>query len=171
MSFSGEDFERLRSRVRLKVSYDLGFACPDIEDVVQETMIRYLAAARAGKMNNPESVGAFLNGICRNVILEYRRRSLRDEPITEKTPEPTVRGLSEADLLEMRQAVAHGIEQLSVRDRQLLRMFYLEEKSKEEILKLTGMTDANFRVVLCRAKERFRQIYIEQAKHRSAESH
>jgi len=63
------------------------------------------------------------------------------------------------------------MEQLSERDRRVLRAFYLEEKSKDEILKQTGMTDENFRVVLCRAKERFRAIYLEQTKHRGNSRH
>ena len=33
------------------------------------------------------------------------------------------------------------------------------------------MTDENFRVVLCRAKERFRAIYLEQTKHRGPSRH
>ena len=72
---------------------------------------------------------------------------------------------------ELRQAIAQGMEQLSERDRRILRAFYLEEKSKDEILRQTGMTDENFRVVLCRAKERFRAIYLEQTKHRGTSRH
>ena len=83
-------------------------------------------------------------------------------------PSRPARRIPETDLFELREAIAHGLEQLSERDRRVLRGFYLEEKSKEEILKQTGMTDENFRVVLCRAKERFRAIYVEQTKHRGA---
>ena len=60
------------------------------------------------------------------------------------------------------------MEQLSPRDRRILRAYYLEEKSKEEILNATGMTDENFRVVLCRAKERFRNIYLKQTRNNGA---
>jgi RNA polymerase sigma factor (sigma-70 family) len=91
---------------------------------------------------------------------------MRDEPMPETVPEPARKGLQDADLFEMREAIASGLEQLSPRDRRILRAYYLDEKSKEEILKVTGMTDENFRVVLCRAKERFRNIYLEQTKHR-----
>jgi hypothetical protein len=63
------------------------------------------------------------------------------------------------------------MEQLSDRDRRILRSFYLEEKSKEDILEQTGMNDENFRVVLCRAKERFRAIYVGQTQHRGRSRH
>lgn len=166
MNFSGDDLEKLRPRVRFKVSYDVGFFCPDVDDIVQEALMRFMQAARDEKIHNPGALGAFLNGICRNVISEYRRRNLRNEPMPEPVPEPASKSIPAAELFELRQAIAHGMQQLSERDRRVLRSFYLEEKSKEEILKQTGMTDENFRVVLCRAKERFRAIYSEQTKHR-----
>jgi RNA polymerase sigma-70 factor (ECF subfamily) len=122
-------------------------------------------------MHNPEAAGAFLNGICRNVVSEYRRRNMRDEPMPEVVPEPPSKGIPESDLLELSEAISLGLEQLSERDRRVLRGFYLEEKSKDEILKQTGLSDENFRVVLCRAKERFRAIYLEQTKHRGPSRH
>jgi RNA polymerase sigma-70 factor (ECF subfamily) len=171
MNFSEEDIEKLRPRVRFKVCYDVGFYCPDVDDIVQETLTRFLVATREEKIHNLAAVGAFVNGICRNVISEYRRRSVRDEPMPEVVPEPPGKAIPEADLFELRQAIAQGLEQLSERDRRVLRGFYLEEKSKEEILKQTGMTDQNFRVVLYRAKEKFRAIYVEQTKHRGLPRH
>jgi RNA polymerase sigma-70 factor (ECF subfamily) len=171
MDFSGEDIEKLRPKIRFKVSYEVGFYCPDVDDIVQETLARFLVATREEKIHNPAAVGAFLNGICRNVISEYRRRNMRDEPMPEVVPEPASKAIPEAELFELREAIAQGLEQLSERDRRVLRGFYLEEQSKEEILKQTGMSDENFRVVLCRAKERFRAIYVERTKHRGTSRH
>jgi RNA polymerase sigma-70 factor (ECF subfamily) len=166
-----EELDKLRPKVRFKVCHEVGFYCPDVDDIVQETLARFLVASRENKIQNPAATGAFLNGICRNVISEYRRRNMRDEPMPELVPEPPGKAIPESDLFELRQAIGRGLEQLSERDRQVLRGFYLEEKSKEEILKQTGMTDENFRVVLCRAKERFRAIYVEQTKHRGSSRH
>jgi RNA polymerase sigma-70 factor, ECF subfamily len=171
MNLSGEDLEKLRPRVRFKVRYQVGFYCPDVDDMVQETLARFMLAARTEKIQNLAAMGAFLNGICRNVISEYRRRNMRDEPMPEIVPEPPSRGIGDTDLFDLRQAIAQGLEQLSERDRRVLRGFYLEEKSKEEILKQTGMSEENFRVVLCRAKERFRAVYLEQTKHRGPSRH
>ncbi|HEX5227681.1 MAG TPA: sigma-70 family RNA polymerase sigma factor [Bryobacteraceae bacterium] len=171
MDLSNDYFEQLRARLRFKVAYDVGFACPDIEDIVQEALARLMTAARDDKILNPAAIGAFLNGICRNVISEYRRRNMREDPMPEVVPEPPDRGIRDADLLELREAIDHGLAQLSERDRRVLRAFYLEEKSKEEILNDSGMSDENFRVVLCRAKERFRAIFLDQAKHPTALRH
>ena len=171
MNFSDEDLEKLRPKVRFKVCYDVGFASPDVDDIVQEALMRLMTAAREDKIQNPAAIGAFVNGICRNVVSEYRRRNMRDEPMPEVVPEPPDKSIPEADLYELRQAIAKGMEQLSDRDRRVLKAFYLEEKSKDEILKQSGMTDENFRVVLCRAKERFRAIYLDQTKHRGNSRH
>jgi RNA polymerase sigma-70 factor (ECF subfamily) len=133
--------------------------------------MRFMQAWRDEKIQNQAAVGAFLNGICRNVVSEYRRRNMRDEPMPDVVPEPPGKSIPESELFELRQAIARGMEQLSERDRRVLRAFYLEEKSKDEILQQTGMTDENFRVVLCRAKERFRAIYLEQTKHRGNSRH
>ena len=171
MNFSEEDFENLRTRLRFKVCYEVGFACPDVDDIVQESLARFMVAQRTEQILNPAAAGAFLNGVCRNVISEYRRRAMREDPMPESLREPEPPGIAESDHLELRQAIAYGLAQLSERDRRLLRSFYLEEKSKEEILRDSGMSDQNFRVVLCRAKERFRAIYLEQAKHRRIVRH
>jgi RNA polymerase sigma-70 factor, ECF subfamily len=171
MNLSGEDIEKLRPKIRFKVCYEVGFYCPDVDDIVQESLARFLVATREEKIHNPLAVGAFLNGICRNVISEYRRRNMRDEPMPEVVPEPPGKSIPESDLFELREAIGQGLDQLSERDRHILRSFYLEEKSKEEILKQTGMSDENFRVVLCRAKERFRAIYVQHTQHPGSSRH
>lgn len=171
MNLSPDDLRKLRARLRYKVSYEVGFACPDVEDIVQETITRFLVASQNEKIRNDEAFGAFVNGICRNVISEYRRRSQRDDPMPEVVPEPPGRSLPEADLFDLRQAIAVGLSQLPERDRRILRAFYLEEKTKEEILAQTGLTDQNFRVILFRAKEKFRAIYLELTKHQAASRH
>jgi RNA polymerase sigma-70 factor, ECF subfamily len=171
MNFSEEEYENLRARLRFKVGYEVGFACPDVDDIVQETLARFMLAERGEKILNPAAAGAFLNGICRNVVLEYWRRNVREDPMPETIREPESSGMADADHFELREAISRGMDQLSPRDAHVLRSFYLEEKSKEEILSECGMTDQNFRVVLCRAKERFRAIYLEQTKHRRALRH
>jgi RNA polymerase sigma-70 factor (ECF subfamily) len=168
LDFSEADLEALRPKLRFKVCYRVGFACPDVDDIVQETITRLLLSSRNGKLERLDSVGAYLNGICQNVILEYRRRWARDGSDPSDAPEPANPQLPETELFEMREAIALGLRELSDRDRQVLRAFYLEERPKSEILAMTGLSDENFRVVLCRAKERFRQIYRAAVKHQAA---
>jgi RNA polymerase sigma-70 factor (ECF subfamily) len=168
---SEEDLEKLTQKLYFRVGYEVGYACPDIQDLVQETIRRYLDAAQADRLRTPGAVFAFINGICRNVISEYRRRLHRDAPMPEVIPEPKARGLTAAEQFDLRQAVEEAMAQLSPRDRLVLRAFYIEEQPVEEILLRSGLTLENFRVVLCRAKERFRQIYRQSLQYRAASGH
>jgi DNA-directed RNA polymerase specialized sigma24 family protein len=56
--------------------------------MVQESLSRFLLAMREQKVRDPAAVGAFLNGICRNVVYEYRRRLLREDAMPEIIPIP-----------------------------------------------------------------------------------
>jgi RNA polymerase sigma-70 factor (ECF subfamily) len=168
VDFSAGDLEALRPKLRFKVCYRVGFACPDIDDIVQETLTRFLASVHQGKLDSVESLGAYLNGICQNVILEYRRRWARDGSNGTEAREGADTATPATELFEMREAIALGMRELSDRDREILRAFYLEDRPKSEILASTGLTDENFRVVLCRAKERFRRIYTSAVKHKAA---
>lgn len=151
--------ERLRLKLRYKVLYHVGHNCADVEDLVQETLARFVRAGQRSQIRNTEEFGAFLNGVCRNVILEYRRR-LRREPVSDQKTELPERGVRpDAEILEMRDSIDQSLAELSDRDRAILKALYLEGREKDEICAEWHMSDAQFRVVLFRAKERFRRAY------------
>ena len=171
MNLDPSDFERYRLKLRYKVCYHLGSSCPDVDDVVQETMVRFLRALQTEKIRNPGSMAAFLSGICNNVIYEYKRRVWK-EPVngTDASPwEP--RAYPKADLTELRQAIGMVMVQLSPRDREILRAFFLEERDKSEICRAMGLSDIQFRVALFRAKQKFREIYNQSVKRKAAKHH
>jgi RNA polymerase sigma-70 factor (ECF subfamily) len=170
MAIDPSVLERYRLKLRYKVCYHLGGSCPDVDDVVQETLSRFLHALQDEKIRNPESTAAFLSGICNNVIREYRRR-LRKEPLSDPDSTPLLAENGEAKIVDLRQAVDVVMAHLSQRDRDILIAFYLEEKDKEEICRTMGFSDVQFRVALFRAKGHFRKSYQEIVKQRSAEKH
>lgn len=159
MEFHEPSIERLRLKLRYKVLYHVGHNCPDVDDIVQETLTRFVRASQRDQIRNAEEFGAFVNGVCRNVILEYRRKSRREPLADPDIPIPDAGVRPEAEILEMRDAIDHSLAELSERDRIILKRLYLEGKDKDEICREWGMTDAQFRVVLFRAKERFRKVY------------
>ena len=55
-----------------------------IEDVRQETFARVLAALRGSKIRQPERLGAYVNSMCNNVLLEHYRASQRDSSIEDE---------------------------------------------------------------------------------------
>ena len=85
---------------------------------------------------------------------------MRREPnLDQDMPIPDTGIRPEAEILEMRDAIDNGLAELAERDRAILRSLYLEGREKDEICQEWNMSDAQFRVVLFRAKERFRRAY------------
>lgn len=157
MQIDAETLDKLRCRLRYKVLYHLGRYCPDIDDVVQETLSRVMVAAQGDRIRNPDSLGAFVSATCNNVLHEYRRGLWREVSLD---PEMPVHGStpSAASQVEMRDLVARTLTELPERDRQLLHAFYLQEKPLTQIALETGSTESVLRVALFRARERFRKI-------------
>jgi len=170
-ALSESAIDRLRLKLRYKVLYHLGHGCADVDDLVQESLVRFFRAEQRKQIRNTEEFGAFLNGVCRNVILEYRRRRRREPPLDPEVPIPDPGVRPDADIFELRNAIDNGLAELAERDRAILRALYLEGREKEDICKEWGMTDAQFRVVLFRAKERFRRVYDTEMKRSSALGH
>ena len=171
MDLSEATIDRLRLKLRYKVLYHVGHNCADVDDLVQETLVRFFRAEQRQIIRNTDELGAFLNGVCRNVILEYRRRIRREPTIDPDTPLPDNGIRPEADTLELRDAIDNGLKELAERDRMILRSLYLEGREKEQICRDWGMSDAQFRVVLFRAKERFRRAYSTEMKRSVPDEH
>jgi RNA polymerase sigma factor (sigma-70 family) len=171
MDFNPEAIDALRRKLRYKVWYHVGGFCPDVEDLVQESILRLLRALNEGSIRKPESIGPFLSGICHNVILEYRRRVWRDRAEPSEPSEAAQAIPPEAEALELRDAIAAAMRELSERDRRVLTAFFVEDRTAESICAETGMSLNQFRVCLCRAKARFRKIYQDQMKFRAGHGH
>lgn len=163
--------ERYRLKLRYKVSYHLGSSCPDVEDIVQETMLRFLSALRTEKMRSPESIAAFLSGICNNVIHEYRRRDRKEPLIGSLQADMERSSFPGSDMVELREVISMVMSRLPAKEYEILRAFFLEERSKSDICRSLGLTDIQFRVALFRAKEKFREIYQDCLKRNAAKRH
>ncbi len=92
MDLSDSSIERLRLKLRYKVLYHVGHSCADVDDLVQETLVRFFRAEQRQTIRNTEELGAFLNGVCRNVILEYRRRQAARAGLRSGYSSPRPRG-------------------------------------------------------------------------------
>ena len=63
MVFSESELALVRQKLRFKVRFHVGSFCQEVDDLVQETLMRFVNAANGGAIHNPERYGAFLNGI------------------------------------------------------------------------------------------------------------
>jgi RNA polymerase sigma-70 factor (ECF subfamily) len=131
-----------------------------IDDVRQETLARVIATLRReGGIRQPERFGAFVNSVCKNVLREQSRDWRRTRPIEQGQLEPADKVVDlERALIshETKDKVREILAEMKQRDRDLLRAMFLEEKEKDEICREFGVDREYLRVLLHRAKERFR---------------
>jgi RNA polymerase sigma-70 factor (ECF subfamily) len=137
------------------------------DDVKQETLLRALRVLRSAEgLRDPGSLGAFVNSICNNVLREFLRSSIRHRPPAEDPPcLPDTSTPSQEDWLiteETKQAVRRVVGRLEPRDRDLLRGVFLEERDKDDICRQLGVDRDYLRVLLHRAKNEFRALYLEE---------
>jgi RNA polymerase sigma-70 factor, ECF subfamily len=138
-----------------------------IEDVRQETYRRVIATLRRdGGVRQPERFGAFVNSICKNVLREHARDWNRSQPLEPdhfEIPDKIV-DLERSLISEETKRKVRGIlAELKPRDRDLLAAIFLEEKEKDEVCRDFGVDRQYLRVLLHRAKERFRAVFGQGA--------
>ena len=136
-----------------------------IEDVRQETFTRVFAALRGGKIRQPERLGAFVNSMCNNVLLEHYRASSRDSSLDDQEqqdfPATNVDVLGAVAAKQMGEKIREILEEMPERDRRLLREIFLEERDKDEVCKDFGVDREYLRVLLYRAKQSFKSLYLK----------
>ena len=137
-----------------------------IEDVQQETLFRVLRIIQNRGIEHPERLGAFVHAVCGNVLLEQIREDGKLRPMPEDAPEPVDSSVNlDASIHgeEMREMIEGILEALPPKDHSLLRMLFLQELPKDEICRLLNVDGDYLRVLLHRAKSRFRTEYLKRA--------
>lgn len=132
-------------------------------DVQQETLARVLATVRSSwRIRNPERLGGFVASVCNNVRREFwrsRRRYESSEGIEDVLPAGDV----DPDLALARRETARLVQlvlsRLAVRNKQILQALFIDEKDRDEVCSEFGVSRANLRVLIHRAKKEFRNEY------------
>ena len=136
-----------------------------VEDVRQETLTRVIAILRRdGGVRQPERFGAFVNSVCKNVLRETSRDSQRREPLQPAHLEFPDRVVDIEHALitqETKEKVREILGDMKVRDRELLRAIFLEDKEKDDVCREFGVDRQYLRVLIHRAKERFRSSFAQ----------
>jgi RNA polymerase sigma-70 factor (ECF subfamily) len=138
-----------------------------IADLRQETFVRVFAALRSeGGVKQPDRLGAFVNSVCNNVLLEYYRSSSRENLMEDEEgaeiPDTSLDVISILTHKEMAHRVRQVLDELPERDRRLLREIFLEERDKDAICRDFGVDRDYLRVLLHRAKQAFKTVYLKK---------
>ncbi len=153
---------KLRSRLRTPQA---------IEDVRQETFARVFTALRSpGGIRQPERLGAYVNSICNNVLLEQYRSNSRATPLEDEPdpdlPDPVTDVLGAVAAKQMEEKVRQILDELPERDRRILREVFLEERDKDQICRDFGIDRDYLRVLVHRAKQSFKSLYLKNIERR-----
>jgi RNA polymerase sigma-70 factor (ECF subfamily) len=125
------------------------------EDFTQEILLIVIEAMRAGRIEQPDRIGAFVLGVCRMTLRDSRRSARRREELllrfgADLVAEATVPSEAPLDTARLEQCMA----KLAEADRAVLALTFYADKQAAEIGAELGMTAGNVRVVKHRALSR-----------------
>jgi RNA polymerase sigma-70 factor, ECF subfamily len=136
------------------------------DDLYQETFCLLLEKIRRGEVREPEKLSGFVCSVAKNLAISHFRRAARREILTgteeiTSLPHPApnqLEGLLRKEKVELVRQVLK--EMTNQRDIEVLYRFYIAEEEKEKICADLGLTSAQFNLVLHRARERYRELYL-----------
>jgi len=136
-----------------------------VEEVRQETFLRVLhTLRRKSGLEHPERLGAFVNTVCNNVLLEALRGERRTESYPDEGFDPVDSKVDiEKDLVteERKRIVKSVLDSLPPKQRDLLYLIFIEEEDKEEVCRKLNVDREYLRVLIHRAKDCFRSGYTK----------
>jgi RNA polymerase sigma-70 factor (ECF subfamily) len=159
---------KVRSRLRSREA---------IEDIRQDVFLRVFRVLRSPEgIRDGRTLGSFVNSVCNNVLMEsYRTKG--SEPLEVGIADRPDETASAEDVLltvEVQKLVRRILDDLDPRDAELLRAVFLEERDKDEVCREYGVDRDYLRVLIHRAKEKFRSAYRRQEmvpiRHRDTET-
>lgn len=146
---------KLRSRLRSPAA---------VEDAKQETFVRVLSALRRRDgLQSPGALGSFVNSVCNHVLFELYRSGARttvlEDEVQQSLPDETAGADARLAVAEERSHVRQVMASLPEKERELLRWLFFDELDKDEICRRLNVDRSYLRVLLHRAKLRFRTEY------------
>lgn len=136
---------------------------PDAEDLAQDVLLEAIAAIRAGRLDDPDRLAGYIRAIAHHKVCakigEYRTQRERFVDVL-RFPLPANQvGPEEQVIINQRSELAlKMLNELRPRDREVLRRFYLDGQSPEQICREMGLSDTQFRLLKSRAKERVAKL-------------
>jgi RNA polymerase sigma-70 factor (ECF subfamily) len=127
---------------------------------------------RAGEVREPERLSGFISSLTRNLVIEYFRRSSRQQARQEadadqRIPSPQPSQLDQLLRKEQGLLARRVLEALpSDRDRKVLYRFYIADDEKEQICADLEVSSGHFNQILCRARERYKKLFEDMKSER-----
>ncbi|MGD0590507.1 MAG: RNA polymerase sigma factor [Bacteroidota bacterium] len=134
----------------------------DAEEIVQDAFLK--AFRSLDKFRKDSKFSTWFYRIVVNSSLSRARNkrpelsSIDEEDITDVVVESVESAYSSLDLSDQKKFVHLALEELSIENRLLLTLYYLNENSIDEITEITGIAQENVKMKLHRARNKMYKI-------------
>jgi RNA polymerase sigma-70 factor (ECF subfamily) len=135
-------------------------------DLRQDTFRLVIEKLRAGGIEQPERLAAYVRGVAVNLCIavqrkEYRRATTADSETVEATAADAPGPFEAVSAEQQGRALRQLLDELPTpRDRDILLRTYLAEEEKSSICQSLGIDSEHFNRVLFRARQRFRELLV-----------
>lgn len=129
--------------------------CSDAEDVVEETIIKYIE--KKPQFKDDEHIKAWLITVAKNKcrdLLRYRQKHSHFD-IDEVRETPSQEEKNDSDIL-------HVLMTLPEKFRLVLTLYYVEELKTEEIAKIIGKTQSAVKMRLQKGRRMLKEKYLDR---------
>ena len=154
--------ELIQKKLRSRVS-----SSQTVSDLCQETFARVLKVVRTGSgLRHPERLGPFVVSVCNHVLMEHYRASAKEAPLDDEQGDifpdnHTVDPLNSAMGKQTVQIVRQVLDELTEKDRRVIKEIFLEERDKDDVCRDFGVDRDYLRVLVHRAKQAFKSQYLK----------
>ncbi len=136
-----------------------------IEDVRQETFLRFFTALYKGRLQQPDRLGSFVNSTCNRVLLEHSRGAVHDDLLDDDQPRDCrTQALDPPDALSARDTEDRAREilgELPERDRRILGELLLVGRDIDDVCRDFGVDREDLRLLLHRSNQVFKARYLK----------
>jgi RNA polymerase sigma-70 factor (ECF subfamily) len=137
----------------------------EADDLLHDVFL--IAMRRISTLRVPESFGAWLSAIARNLANEHYRRLKPTDLLTEDPPETASHGTCGHPIVETVEGILDAIRSLPDAYSETLILRLVEGMTGPEIALRTGLTHGSVRVNLCRGMRMLRELLEGRGANRS----
>ena len=145
----------------------------ELDDKVHDTFVVVVQAIRRGELRDPRRLMGFVRTIVRRQIAAHidravhTRREHIDMDSGARIADPHGNPEEAAIFRQREDLIRRVLEELSLRDREILTRFYLREQDQDQICSEMALTETQFRLLKSRAKARFGELGKKKLAHKA----
>jgi RNA polymerase sigma-70 factor, ECF subfamily len=120
-------------------------------DLAQHVVVLVLEALRAGRVEDPGRLAAFVMGACRNTVLDWKKVDRRRGALLAKFGPSIATAVEPEPTTLDRERLTRCLEELRPRERMIVALTYFSERAPDDIARELEMSVGSIRVARHRA--------------------